>query len=113
MPFEARASALGDILHNIELATRFIHGLDRESFVRDLKSVYAVTRCLEIISEASRCLPDDLTARHPTIAWRQMAAAGNVYRHDYEDVSAIFVWETVAVALPRLREAVEQELPTQ
>jgi uncharacterized protein with HEPN domain len=32
-----------------------------------------------------------------------MAGAGNVYRHDYEDVAAQFVWETVQQALPPLR----------
>jgi uncharacterized protein with HEPN domain len=46
-----------------------------------------VTRCLEIISEASRRLPDGLKARHPAIAWKEMAGAGNIYRHDYEDVA--------------------------
>ncbi|KRQ11665.1 hypothetical protein AOQ71_17400 [Bradyrhizobium manausense] len=69
-----------------------------------------VTRCLEIISEASRRLPEELKARHPAIAWRQMAAAGNVYRHNYEDVAARLVWETVQQDLPSLRAAVEDEL---
>jgi len=39
-----------------------------------------------------------------------MASAGNVYRHDYEDVAARFVWETVQQALPSLRIAIEQEI---
>ncbi|HLG80286.1 MAG TPA: HepT-like ribonuclease domain-containing protein [Bradyrhizobium sp.] len=39
-----------------------------------------------------------------------MAGAGNVYRHDYEDVSAHFVWNTVHDALPPLRSVVEEEL---
>jgi uncharacterized protein with HEPN domain len=69
-----------------------------------------VTRCLEIISEASRRLPDELKMRHPSIAWRQMAGAGNVYRHDYEDVAAQYVWETVQLSLPPLRIVIEQEL---
>ena len=30
---------------------------------------------------------------------RQMAAAGNVYRHDYEDVLAQRVWDTVQKSL--------------
>jgi uncharacterized protein with HEPN domain len=77
---------------------------------KDLRTLYAVTRCLEIISEASRRLPGDLKARHPAIAWKQMAGAGNVYRHDYEDVAAQFVWDTVQRALPSLREAVDVEL---
>lgn len=44
------------------------------------------------------------------ISWRQMAAAGNVYRHDYEDVAAQFVWDTVQQALPPLKVIIEQEL---
>src|SRR5215207_4329882 len=58
-----------------------------------MRTIYAVTRCLEIISEASRRLPEELKARHPSIAWKQMAGAGNVYRHDYEDVAARYVWD--------------------
>jgi uncharacterized protein with HEPN domain len=62
------------------------------------------------LHEASRRLPDDLKARHPGIAWKQMAAAGNVYRHDYEDVAAALVWETVQRALPPLKAALEAEI---
>ncbi|HKN28792.1 MAG TPA: hypothetical protein VJY34_13270 [Roseiarcus sp.] len=39
-----------------------------------------------------------------------MGGAGNVYRHDYEDVAAHYVWDTVQIALPALRAVMEQEL---
>src|SRR5258708_2619736 len=65
MRSERASGALRDIVHHIDLATRFIEGLDRATFKADLRAVYAVTRCLEIISEASRRLPNDLKARHP------------------------------------------------
>src|ERR1051326_1879710 len=110
MPSRSEERWLGDILHHIELATRFVTGLDREALKNDLRTLYAVTRCLEIISEASRRLPDDLKARHPAIAWKQMAGAGNVYRHDYEDVAASFVWATVHNHLPPLRIVIAHEL---
>jgi uncharacterized protein with HEPN domain len=92
------------------LATKFTEGFDRQSFMADIRAVYAVTRCLEIISEASRRLPADLKVRHPEIAWKQMAGAGNVYRHDYEDVAAQLVWDTVERALAPLRAVVELEI---
>jgi uncharacterized protein with HEPN domain len=110
MPSDAAETALRDILHHIDLATEFTAGGDRAAFDADLRTIYAVTRCLEIISEASRRLPDDLKARHPSIAWKQMAGAGNVYRHDYEDVAARYVWDTVQLALPPLRAVIEREL---
>jgi uncharacterized protein with HEPN domain len=110
MPSKSLDTALRDILHHIDLAANFSAGFDHASFIRDIKTVYAVTRCREIISEASRRLPDNVKARHPAIGWKQMAGAGNVYRHDYEDVAAEFVWETVERALPPLRIAIEAEL---
>jgi uncharacterized protein with HEPN domain len=79
-------------------------------FRDDLRTVYAVTRCLEIISEASRRLPDEMKARHPSIAWKNMAGAGNIYRHDYEDVAVTQVWDAVQLALPPLRVVIEREL---
>jgi uncharacterized protein with HEPN domain len=110
MPSKLADTALRDILHHIDLATEFSAGFDQASFKQDIKTAYAVTRCLEIISEASRRLPNSVKARHPDIGWKQIAGAGNIYRHDYEDVAAEFVWETVQRALPPLRAAIEAEL---
>jgi uncharacterized protein with HEPN domain len=84
--------------------------LDFEAFRNDIRTVFAVTRCLEIISEASRRLPDEMKTRYPAIAWKNMAGAGNVYRHDYEDVAAKLVWDTVQLALPPLKDVVAREI---
>ena len=110
MRSDAAIAALRDIAHHIDLALSFAAGFDYEAFVADPRTVYAVTRCLEIISEASRRLPDDLKARHPSIAWRDMAGAGNIYRHDYEDVAVQHVWDAVQIDLPPLRAVSTQEL---
>ena len=110
MPSDPTDTALRDILHHIDLATGFVAGFSEKAFCEDLRTVYAVTRCLEIISEASRRVSEDVKARHPSIAWKQMAGAGNVYRHDYEDIAARYVWNTVQLSLPALREVVTKEL---
>jgi len=88
MPSRTAKAALCDIQHHIDLATTFIANVSSDDLSNDLRTLYAVIRCLEIISEASRRLPDDLKQRYPAIAWRRVAAAGNIYRHDYEDVAA-------------------------
>src|ERR1700752_4672994 len=110
MRSDAGLSALRDIAYHIDLAVHFAAGFDYESFRDNLRTVYAVTRCLEIISEASRRLPDELKARHPSIAWKRIAGAGNIYRHNYEDVEARFVWETVQRDLPLFRAVIAREL---
>ena len=103
MPFSRSLEPLTDILDNIELARS-------EEFCSDRRTVYAVTRCLEIISEASRRLTADVKKRHPNIPWTDIAGAGNIYRHDYEDLLEQIVWQTVRHGLEPLRAAVETEL---
>jgi uncharacterized protein with HEPN domain len=101
---------LGDMEHHIRLAQRFAAGSTIEDFSQDTRTLYAIIRCLEILSEASRRLPDDLKARHPSIPWKDIAGAGNIYRHDYEDVEATIVWNTVQLALPPLLAVVTGEI---
>ena len=110
MHSKAAIAALRDIAYHIDLAAHFTQGFTDEGFRADLRTVYAVTHCLEIISEASRRLPAEVKARHPSIAWKDIAGAGNVYRHDYEDVVDQHVWDTVCIDLPPLRAAIECEL---
>lgn len=101
---------LRDIDFHIELAQKFTENLTHDLFCADLRAVYAVTRCLEIISEASRRLPEDIKTRHPMIAWKEMAGAGNVYRHDYEGLDPSQIWVTICDHLPPLRRVVEREI---
>ena len=95
MPSKNPAQRLRDIIENIEAIAQFTAGMTLEDFVRDRKTVYAVTRALEIISEAARRLPDDFKAVHPAVDWPAVAAAGNVYRHEYEVVDDGLVWHTI------------------
>jgi uncharacterized protein with HEPN domain len=112
MPSEKESGALRDILLHIDAAERFAHGQTLES-LDDLMRLYAVIRSLEIISEASRRLSHQLKARHPGIPWREMAAAGNFYRHNYEEVTPRRVWKTLQEDLSPLRAVIEQELGSQ
>ena len=76
MPSEAARDALAHIGYHIELIGSFVEGYDFPRLAADLRTFHAVTRCLEIISEASRRVPDEVKRRYPPIPWRQMADAG-------------------------------------
>src|SRR5262249_34305837 len=106
MPSKNPAQRLTDILDNIHAIVEFTAGMTFEDYVSDRKPVYAVTGALEIISEASRRLPDELKQRHPEIAWTGIAAAGNIYRHEYDNVDQALVWHTIQHELAPLRQAV-------
>lgn len=102
--------ALLDIKENGELACDFVAGLSLEEFERDRRTFYAVTRALEIVSEASRRLPRELQARHPHLPWRAIMGVGNIYRHDYDNVAEKQVWQTVREGVPALLAAIAEEI---
>ena len=39
-----------------------------------------------------------------------MAGAGNIYRHNYDNVGPRRIWETVQLTLPPSRKVIDQEL---
>ena len=107
---ELEEQALLDIRDNALLAATWSGSLTELEFELDRKTFYAVTRCLEIISEASRRLSAECTGRHESYGWRRMRDAGNVYRHVYQGVSEGLILRTVRERLPPLLAIVEQEL---
>jgi len=107
---ETERDALEDIRDNIARAMRFVHGFDLDGFLNDDKTFYAATRCLEIISEASRRLTPAFKERHPEIPRKAVAGSGSIYRHNYEDVLERRIWQTIHEAVPSLRAVVDAEL---
>jgi uncharacterized protein with HEPN domain len=101
---------LRDILENIAAIREFTLGMDPARMAADRRTLYAVVRALEIISEATRRLPEELKTRHPEIDWVAVAAAGNIYRHEYEGVDEKLIWQTIQHGLEPLEKAVRSEL---
>lgn len=66
-----------------------------------------VERNLEIISEASRRIPEHLKALNADVDWRVLADLGNVLRHAYHRVDEVRLIEIVMDHLDPLQRAVE------
>ena len=91
----------------MRLAQDFLKGVTVEQFAADRMRFYAVTRCLEIISEATRHLGPMQQDRFPHLPWRQIQDSGNVFRHRYQHVAESQVWMTVTERLPELLAAAD------
>jgi len=87
-----------------------VAGLSFDGFRDNRLFFYAVTRALEIISEAARRLPAELRDRHSALPWRAIMGVGNVYRHNYDTVAEEYVWRTVHESLPALLAVIEVEI---
>ena len=110
MPSDSSIAALYDIRDCIIYAGQFVQGMSFETFKNDVKTFFAATRALEIISEAARRLPAELRDRHPELPWRAIMGSGNVYRHNYDNVVHQFVWTTIHDDLLPLAKAISEEI---
>ena len=84
---------LTDIVEAIERIQDVLKNISLEAFETDWQRQWLVQRGVEIISEASRHLTDEMKARHPGIPWQKVAGIGNVLRHNYENVAAPVIWK--------------------
>ena len=70
---------LYDILEAIERVRQALGDMHLDAFEADWQKQWLVQRGVEIISEASRRLPDELKARHPEIPWPKVAGSATYY----------------------------------
>jgi uncharacterized protein with HEPN domain len=110
MPSESLRNALYDIRDNISSRSGVRGRARLPAFTKSRLHVYAVTRSLEIVSEASKRLSDEVRARHPRLPWRDIRDVGNSYRHQYDNVTESYVWRTVREHLSPLLAAVLAEI---
>ena len=96
------------ILEAISNIEEDMEGVDFESFRTDRRVRQLLERNLEIISEASRGLPQEVKDTEQDIPWKAIAGIGNVLRHDYHRTYPVVLWETVEKDLGPLKAAVER-----
>jgi uncharacterized protein with HEPN domain len=101
---------LTDIVEAIERINGVLENISLEAFETDWQRQWLVQRGVEIISEASRHLTDEVKARHPEIPWQKVAAIGNVLRHNYENIAAPVIWKLAQTDLPALEKVCRIEL---
>jgi uncharacterized protein with HEPN domain len=101
---------LTDIIEASERIRDVLGDLPLHAFETDWRRQWLVERGIEIISEASRHLTEELKARHPEIPWQKVAGIGNVLRHNYERVAAPVIWKLALTDLPELERVCLEEL---
>jgi len=92
-----------DIAYAVRRIRHWTEGMDRKTFFRDLKTLEAVLRELEVIGEAARHIPDDVAHQvFPGIPWNEIRGFRNVAAHEYFRIDPERVWEIVSADVPRL-----------
>jgi uncharacterized protein with HEPN domain len=101
---------LEHILFHIRGVADTVGGIRFETYTAVYHMERTVERAVQIISEAVRALPAELTSRYPEIEWDKIAGIGNILRHEYQRVDSVTMWNVATVKLPELEVVVRQML---
>lgn len=97
---------LEGILDSICWIEAYIADYDYEAFQADRKTIDAVTRCLEIIGEAAKHLPESLTNTHQEVPWRAICGFRDILAHSYFRAEDSIIWDAATNGLSILKPAV-------
>jgi uncharacterized protein with HEPN domain len=102
------ADRLRHVLDAINDINHILKDKSRDEFIADRILRAATERLLEIISEASRRIPEDIKAQETKIPWQRVADLGNILRHAYHDTNPDIIWNIAKNDLAALQAFVEK-----
>jgi uncharacterized protein with HEPN domain len=98
---------LDDILPAIREIEAFAAGKTFDDYTAEPMLRRAVERDVEMISEASRHIPEKLKDKYSSIPWRKVAGIGNILRHGYKLIDDHEMWDIVTSDLAPLKATIE------
>ena len=95
---------LDDMISMVDHALTFVHGMTYEQFTKDEKTRFAVLQALEILGEAAKHIPEEVSNHYSNIPWKKISGMRDVLIHGYFGVNIRHVWDTLVDDVPSLRE---------
>jgi len=94
------------IVENITDIESFVNNVDKDKFLKDKEKQNAVIRSLEIIGEAVKNLPQNITAKYPNIPWKEIAGTRDKITHHYFGLDLELIWKTIKENIPELKQEI-------
>ena len=93
---------INDIIDAIKSTQDFSNQMNFDTFSHDKKTIFAISRALEIIGEAVKKIPISMRKEYSSIPWKDLAGMRDKLIHNYSGVNLNIIWETVKQELPPL-----------
>ena len=100
MPSRNPRSRFNDVIFNIERIMVYLDGYDFERFLDGPRTIDAIERCMQRITEATIELQPQAVELLPCQDWDAMRSFGNVLRHDCDVISERMIWDIAQDYLP-------------
>jgi uncharacterized protein with HEPN domain len=98
---------LEDISTRIEKINNFIDNMSFEEFRQDDKTVSACIREIEVIGEATKQIPKEVTNKFNELPWSLMAKMRDKLIHWYFEIDEEIVWNVAVDKLPEIKEQID------
>jgi uncharacterized protein with HEPN domain len=95
-------AVLMDLARAARLAQEFVQGMDRATFLADVKTQSAVLHQLLVLGEAAKRLSQTFRDTHAQIPWPLVTGMRDKLIHHYDAVDLNVVWDTIQKDLPPL-----------
>jgi len=92
-----------DMLEYMERAESYVESMNFDQFVKDNKTFDAVIRCIEVIGEAVKNIPNEIKSNYPSVPWRDIAGMRDKMIHGYFTVDPEAVWLVLKQDIPKLK----------
>jgi len=99
-----------DIFDSINEIEDFINGMYFEEFIKDKKTINAVTRSVEVVGEAAKKIPKSLRDKYPMIPWKKMSGMRDKLIHEYFGIDLEILWKVAKEDMPSLEKAIRDVL---
>lgn len=99
---------LEDISKRIEKIGSFIDGMTYDDFVKDDKTVSACIREIEVIGEATKQIPKEITDKFEELPWSLMAKMRDKLIHWYFEVDEEIIWNVAVDKLPSIKKQIDK-----
>src|SRR5689334_11253348 len=103
---------LSDILDASNAVLEYVRVSDPASFAKDRMRIEACARNIEVIGEASRCLPKTVRDAMPDIPWHRIIGMRNILAHAYYQIDYDVIWSVAHDHVEPLMNAIKTYLKT-
>ena len=99
---------LEDISERIEKIESYINDMTYNDFKQDDKTVSACIREIEVIGEATKQIPKEITNKFNELPWSLMAKMRDKLIHWYFDIDEEIVWNVATQKLPQIKVQIDE-----
>jgi uncharacterized protein with HEPN domain len=98
------------MLDDIARIRDFMGAMDRDAFIRDDKTTFAVSYAFVRLGEGAGHVPEDVKKANPQVEWKQVRHSRNFMIHVYQAVDPGRVYDTAKDDLDRLESGLSELL---